>query len=117
MIEKRKNYLNILRLELEDLHEDIDKLISECDSQKNDCRITNYVYMENLANLKNEILGLDVFSGIIDGTDPGRFNSLDEMIVSLKAAFSESMAEYGIINAIRLMVERKMEKVKKYVMQ
>jgi len=117
MIEKRKNYLNILRMELEDLHEDIDNLIRECAEQKEDCEITNYVYMENLANLKNEMLGLDVFAKIIDSTDPESYATLDEMISALKVVFAERMSEYGIINAIRLLVERKLEKVKKYVMQ
>lgn len=117
MIEKKRNYLNILALELDDLHEDIDNLMKECISQKEDCIITNYVYMENLANLKNEMLGLDVFSKIINALNPESYDSLDSMIDALKKLFSEKMHEYGIINAIRLLIERKMEKVKKYVMQ
>ncbi len=117
MIEKKKNYLNILRLELEDLHEDIDNLMKACEEQKDDCAITNYVFMENLANLKNELLGLDVFSKIIDETDPAAFESLDDMIIYLKNLFSDEMNEFGIINAVRLLIDRKMEKVKKYVLQ
>ncbi|MDA3901213.1 MAG: hypothetical protein PF637_11930 [Spirochaetes bacterium] len=119
MLKKKKNYLVILKLELEDLTEDIDLLIKKCKEDKDDCAITNYVFMENLTLFKNEILGVDVFHDIIDEVSEhiDDYEDLDKMIDYLKSNFQEKMMEFGIAKAINLSILRKMDKVKSYVIQ
>ena len=117
MRDKIINYLFILKLELKDLQDDISLLIDACQREKEECRITNYVFLENLALFKNEILGVNVFESIIDQINPHDYDNLDKLIDNLKKLFSEKMVEYGIERAIDLSILRKMDKVKRYVTQ
>ncbi|MFW6366963.1 MAG: hypothetical protein ACOC2H_10880 [Spirochaetota bacterium] len=117
MRDKISNYLFILKLELKDLHDDIDVLIEACRKERESCLITNYVFMENLSLFQNEILGVDVFEKIIENTNPHDYGSLDELIEDLKDKFQRKMVEYGIAKAINLSILRKMDKVKRYVTQ
>lgn len=117
MRDKIINYLFILKLELKDLHDDIEMLMTSCKEDKENCAITNYVFLENLSLFKNEILGVDVFENIIDEINPHDYSGLDELIVDLKGKFKEKMIEFGISKAIDLSILRKMDKVKRYVTQ
>lgn len=111
------NYLFILKLELNDLYDDIQMLMDECQKEKEKYRITDYVFMENLSLFKNEVLGVNVFHNIIDSVDPHDFDNLDELIGYLKERFRTKAADCGIEKAIDLSISRKMDKVKKYVTQ
>lgn len=115
MIEKKKNYLIILKLELEDLLEDIKLLIQQCEVEKKADCITDYVFLENLVFFKNEILGVDAFSKIIDNIDVTTYEELDSLIGDLKVKFEKEMNENGVSKAIHLSILRKMDKVKSYV--
>ncbi len=117
MRDKIINYLFILKLELKDLHDDIEMLINTCKEDKENCAITNYVFLENLSLFKNEILGVDVFDKIIDSINPHDYTDLDDLIQDLKILFQEKMVEFGIEKAIDLSILRKMDKVKRYVTQ
>jgi hypothetical protein len=117
MRDKIVNYLFILKLELKDLHDDIELLMEAAAKDKETNEITNYVFLENLSLFKNEILGVDVFDKIIDSIDPHEYEDLSILIEDLKSKFKIKMVEYGIEKAIDLSIIRKMDKVKKYVLQ
>ncbi len=108
-------YLSILKIELNDLYEDIEVLIEQCTQERESGRITNYVFMENLALFKNELLGVDAFEKIVRGTDPAAYGSLDEMLDHLKACFNDKIRSSGFPEVIRIYIERKLEKVRQYV--
>jgi len=110
-------YLSILRLELEDLHEDIEVMIEACTKEKEKGRLTNYVFMENIALFKNELLGVDAFGKIVDETDTAAFDTLEAMVNHLKMRFKEKIRTAGLAEVICIYVDRKLEKVQKYVTQ
>lgn len=110
-------YLSILRLELEDLHEDIEVMIEACKKEKEKGRLTNYVFMENLALFKNELLGVNAFGKIVEETDPTAFDTLETMVNHLKMRFREKIKTTGLAEVICIYVDRKLEKVQKYVTQ
>ena len=117
MGEMKKKYLKILRIEIEDLKYDVEGLIEECNKEHENGQLSEYVFLGNLVIFRKEILGLGEFSNILDSIDPDRFESLDEMIDFIRKSFIDKIKEYNLIKAIILYVERKLEKVKKYVNQ
>ena len=73
----KKHYLEILRIELEDLREDLQLLIDECQRNRENGKITDYVFLENVTLFKNELLGVDEFFKIIDTIDTAQYETLE----------------------------------------
>lgn len=113
----KENYLAILRIELKDLQEDIETLIEQYTQEREQGKLTNYVFMENLALFKNELLGVEAFSQILDEIDLNRFATLDEMVDHLKNTFRDKVRTCGLAEVINIFIERKLEKVRQYVSQ
>lgn len=111
-----ENYLAILRLELKDLQEDIEVLIEQCTKARDEGSVTNYVFMENLALFRNELLGVDVFGKVLDVTDPGAYPTLDALVEHLKTDFQAQVKARGLAELINIYVGRKLEKVRQYVL-
>lgn len=113
----KKHYLEILQIELKDLQEDIELLIERTNRDKESGRITERVAMENTALYENEILGVKEFSQMAEKIRPDDFDSLDAMIEHLKNAFKAKVKALALAEAITICIERKLEKVARYVTQ
>lgn len=111
----KKNYLAILAIELDDLKEDIEHLISELRHNKQDHRCTEHVFLHNLTLFRNELLGVDAFHKILDQIDPENYETLDDMIAEIKQRFQLRVQMYGLAEVINLLIERKLVKVARYV--
>ncbi len=115
MKKKIKNYLTIMTLEIDDLEEDIKYLISKAKEKKNGGHLTNYVFMENQAILKNEIRALECFKKLIKKTNPKDFRSIDGLIQYLREEFKVIVDANSYAEAILIFTDRKLHKVKRYV--
>ena len=114
---KKRHYLQILKIELEDLKEDLDLLINESTERYKQEQITDHVFLANLTLFKNELLGVNEFFLIVDQTDPEACSTLDELIEGLRRKFQEKVEKHGIANAVNICIERKLMKVARYVTQ
>lgn len=110
-----KNFLKILSVELDDLREDIELMIKDNKRKNENGKITNYVFMENTALFQNEIHAIGAFHKIIDQTDINKFSSLDELVANIKDKFREIARTHGYAEAGKICIERKINKVQKYV--
>lgn len=117
MIEKKKNYLTILNIELEDLLEDIQLITTSWEQEKRRDCVSEYVFLENLAFFQNEVFGVGAFSRILKQTDLNNFPDVDSMMSHLKTLFADELRANGVSQAILDSVLRKMDKVKAYVDQ
>jgi hypothetical protein len=117
MHEIKKNYLKILRIEINDLHADIEQFIDATKKEKEKGILTNYVFLENLTVFKNELFGIDYFFKVLDETNPVEFKTLDEMIEHIRKNFAKIISRSCISKEITCYIERKLVKVKKYVTQ
>lgn len=115
MKNKIRNYLTIIYLEIEDLEEDIKYLIGKVEKRKKDGELTNYVFLENQALLKNEIHALESFKNLIKKCTPDDFGSIDGLIQYLREEFKVIVDANSYAEAIMIFVDRKMQKVKTYV--
>lgn len=117
MREVKKNYIKILKLELEDLEIDIERLIESCEEASEYSDLSENVFLENLALFKNELLAVNVFENMLDKVDIEQFDNLDDMVQFIKNSFEEKVRILGFAKAINRYVERKLIKVADYVTQ
>ena len=113
----KQNYIAILRIELEDLHQDIQRLAKECNTGRDAGYLSENVFMQNLAIFKNELLGVHAFQHILDRIDPNSYDTLDAMIEDIRNQFQTLIRSHGIVNALQIYVNRKLDKVARYVKQ
>ncbi|RKY77718.1 hypothetical protein DRQ07_08395 [candidate division KSB1 bacterium] len=113
----KKHFLKILHVELEDLKEDINDMLSLCREQYESKSITERVYMENASLFQNEIMGIDEFVRQTKQTLPENFETLDELVQYLKKELNVLIQGEGLAPAIEKYINRKMQKVIKYVLR
>ena len=113
----KRNYLVILRIELDDLSTDIERLIEQCSLGAQKGMISQNVFMQNLATFKNELLGVHSFQHILDHIDPDEYENLESMIDDIRARFQRLLKSHGLVGALQLYVNRKLDKVRRYITQ
>lgn len=116
MIQKIKIFLKILRIELEDLNEDIKLLVKECKEKHSTQKISEYVFQENLAVLQNELSGIEDFYKDLSKVNQENYKNLDEFVDYLKKTLKNKIREKGLVHSIYHLVERKINKVANYIM-
>jgi hypothetical protein len=110
-----RKYLKILEIELEDLQSDIELLINEYNARKDRGEITDYVLLENLAVLKNEICAIHAFHEMVEDLEMDSYKNLESFIRDVKDRFKGRIRECSLAEGIEQYVERKLDKVFKYV--
>ena len=110
-----KKYLQILAIELDDLKEDIELVMDEYEEKSRQHTITQYVLLENLAVLRNEIFGVDKFQQLLAGVNPTDHTDLESFISEIEDRFRTCIQACGIAEAVYGMIERKLHKVLRYV--
>lgn len=110
-----EKYVQILKLELEDLEIDIQKLIENCEKTSKTSDLKINVFLENLQLFNNELLAVDIFAKMLDKLDINDFDSLDDLVRHIKQSFEAKVDALGLAKAINRMVDRKLEKVADYV--
>ena len=117
MHNRRKHFLQILEIEMDDLKEDIDLLMEQCEDEKKEDKLTDYVFLNNMALFRNEEVGLEHFKTILQNIDPDAFPDLDSLILHCKEMFLDKIKACGLAPFIDILVERKIKKVARYVRQ
>ena len=110
-----RRYLQILAIELDDLAEDIEALAERAHERVETLGLSERVLRENQAVFDNELIGIDDFRRLIDGTDPSAFSSLDAMMEALRDTLRRRIHTCGLAPAIYGFIDRKMCKVESYV--
>ena len=115
MSDKKHRFIEILRIELDDLKEHIDELMAQSRDAFESRELSKRVYLENLAVFGNELLGVGTFSHILDELDVDSFDTLEDMIEQLERKFITEIDSCGLAPAIHVFVKRKIDKVAKFV--
>ncbi len=117
MLKKKKVFLEILKLELEDLEEDTKMLIREYTEKHDREEITNYVFRRNISVMQSEIFGVEGFLEDVRGVDPETYNTLEDLVDVLLTKLNERIKVKGLPKSLLYLVERKIKKVANYVNQ
>lgn len=115
MRQNRKYFLKIMKIELEDLKDDLQLMINSCEERKEKGELTEHVYLANCTLFKNELVGLNDFMTILRGTKINQFDTLEQLILYLQGRFKEQIKKLSLAEALEVCIERKMDKVKQYV--
>lgn len=115
MLHRKKSFLNIFAVELEDLDEDIQMLIDEYNQKHEGGEITNYVWMENIALMRNELTGVESFITEIKEMKADDYETLEQLITDLRDRINKRVDEKGLAKSVIILVDRKINKVKEYV--
>lgn len=114
---KKEKFIKILLVELEDLDKDIKMLIDECCDKHSHEQISDYVYLENLAVLQNELFGVEGFIEEVKTLNLDKFESVEELMNTLTNQLKDRIREKGLVHSIILLVERKIKKVSTFVLE
>ncbi|WP_455382453.1 hypothetical protein [Salinispira pacifica] len=110
-----KKFQKILLVEIEDLHDDLDLFIEVINDRHREHQITDYVYNENLAILRNEVLGLeDCFRGCAE-LEAGDVTNAAELAAALKTRFRERLASHGYVPALNSLLAKRIDKIAAYL--
>lgn len=116
-MEQRHKYLEILRIEVDDLAEDIKALQKHYHDRLARGEITDYVLRENVAVLEHESHGIAAVRACLEDLRPADYASLEDMIAAIGGRLDDRLRCGGFDPVVRLLVERKLAKVERYVRQ
>ena len=109
-------FINIFRIELKDLEEDIKDLLEILEKRKISRQITNYVYMGNRGVLLSEISCVHELLDELSTIDAYHYESVDAMIADVRKKLDTRITDSSFPNALHNLVQRKLEKVCTYVL-
>ena len=112
-----RKFQKMLLVELEDLHEDLDLFIQVIKDRHESRLITDYVYRENLAILRNEVLGLEDCSHGCEDLDLDELTSVDEMAAFLKLRLKQRLISRGYAQALYTLLEKRLDRIAGYLRQ
>jgi len=116
MREKIRKYKKVLRIELEDLQEDLLMMAEIYHQRELKREITDYVFLENLSLLQSEIAGIDSIIGSLEGVNPDDFASIEECAEYISEQFRKKTQDAGFPDSVFALVNRKLVKVSKYIL-
>jgi len=117
MKEKLNKYLKIIKIEFEESIEYLKYLLEVHRFREGQGEITHYVYLENVTVLKNELSGIKNLLEIIKSMEADDFEDLESLIMHLEKQAAENVKHFSYPKAVLIMCQRKMEKVKRFVLE
>ncbi len=114
-MEQRRKYIAILRIEIDDLAEDIRALEENNRARLARGEITDYVLKENVALLEREAHGIAAVRDSLSSVRPEEYGSLDELIAALLRLLDDCVRRGGFDPVVSTLVARKLAKVARYV--
>jgi hypothetical protein len=109
-------FINIFKIELEDLEEDINDLLEILEERKNSQEITNYVYIANKGVLLNEISCVRELLDRLSTIDAYQYQNVEAMVAGVKEMLDRRIVDCSFPDAVHSLVQRKLEKVCTYVL-
>lgn len=112
---KSRKYLSILKIELEDLADDLEDLLNVYKTDAISKRITEYVSRENASLARHEIGALKLLLREIGAFSTESYENEDEMEEAVTDFFRKNIQERGYPSAIFYLIETKIRKVRRYM--
>jgi len=108
-----KHFYNLLKVELEDLKDDIEILEQRAAKDLENRDLSNYVYQENLVVLENEKEAVTQALKDLSSFNPVGYENISVFEDALCAHFQCQFKEKEIFPAGYELIKRKMDKLKK----
>ena len=115
MKQKLEKYLQVLRIELEDIETDLELMADVYNQREKRDEITEHVFLENVSVLKSEISGIALIIRTIEDVHVEQFGNLAAFVEYLDAMFRERTKHSSYPEGVYRMVKRKLTKVQRYI--
>ena len=111
----KQRFMRLLAMELEDVKEDLDALMRNCNAQKERDEISDYVFQENTAVYQNLHAAFDCVKASLEHVDPDAYPDVRELILGLGKTCHERLVEHGFTGGLERTLRRKMAKIATYL--
>jgi hypothetical protein len=115
MNEHKKKFIGIIKIELEELIEDLNHLVDDYREKKENDLITNYVFLENLALLRHEMYGIKKLSELISALNVNDFRNIEEISEYIAEMLQKKISTSDFESCLLPMVCRRLAKAAHYV--
>ena len=105
------NYLKLLAIEADDVQEDVELQILNCQRRRDARDITEHVYGENMAVFRNQQHGMQMFLRLLSTVDADQYPNIEALITALCNQFITDLKRVGLFPCIGSSVERKLRKI------
>lgn len=109
------HFVSLLKVELQDVIEDIESLERQLRERFESAQITPYVYRENDVVLHREHAAINNFLSYIDGIDIAVYKDMAEISAALLGQLHTQLAATGGPGAVLSLVRRKINKLEEYL--
>ncbi|MGL1894130.1 MAG: hypothetical protein OCD02_21050 [Spirochaetaceae bacterium] len=108
MTQEKDKYLKIFKIELTNLIDDVSALINYEKELHESRAHSNFVYLENLVVLKDEIMGINGILGHIDdmANELDDTNYIDDLLVSIESFIQKRGYPMAVFDLIKGKVKR-----------
>lgn len=110
-----KKFFGILRLEMEDVEEDLESMIHVYQRRNSEGQVSEYVLKNNSALFVHEINSIADFIRQLDQDCCADYKTVDEVIDHINKELPSKVKEFDYPQVVVNVVRRKMEKVRAYL--
>jgi len=111
----KERFLALLRMELEDMKEDLAALMKHCAAQKEQGEISEYVYRENMAVYENLHAGVGCLARTLAEVEHDEYPDIPSLITGIEGRCREQLTERVLPGGMAGTLKRKMEKITTYL--
>ena len=111
----KKHFLALLSMELEDMREDIDALIRNCENRKDRGEITEYVFQENITVYQSLLSGVECMDHAIKQVDLDADGDLNDLTEHLCQQCHARLLEHGLSRGLERALRRKVGKIARFL--
>ncbi len=115
MSDKFKLFHRILLAELKDLEDDITSWSKFLEKKHIEDKVTEYVYLQNSALFHQELKGVSLYLHTVTNETLSASATIEQIRDHYLALLDEEIKTYLFENAIRVFVQRKIEKVYQFL--
>ena len=109
-----KKYLEILKIELEDMIMDLELSEEVLAKRLKEHEITEYVFLENISLLKKEILGIERIKIMLKEAESS-IQSIGDLHEKIETYMLGEIKSAGLPEVVSLLLSRKLEKIGRYM--
>lgn len=113
-----KRFIEFLLIELNSIKDDLDDMVKIFQERFKNHELTKYVNLENTALIDREKDGIKMIKSIVEKFDISKYDDIDMLAQALLDDIKTSVIdEYDYPKALCCYIEKKIQKVKAYVLQ
>lgn len=116
MSAKTGHFLGLLRVEFEDMMEDVSVLETLSKERLKNAEITDYVYNENNVVFEQEIQALRYLATILEQPHWQEVENLDQLNAELRTSLKDAIIQKAYPPVVQELVSRKLDKVRQFVL-